>query len=121
MAHQVVGPGADEEILASRLRALSEPNRLQIVILLRASERCVCEIESALSLSQSLVSNHLRVLRQAGLVVARRDDGDARWIYYRLNREAVDDLHTRLSWLLDLSELDPNPISCTPEGRPVHA
>ena len=121
MVSRAVGSGPDDDVLAARLRALSEPNRLQIVTLLRASERCVCEIESALGLSQSLVSNHLRVLRQAGLVVARRDDGDARWIYYGLNRETVDKLRARLSWLLDRSELDPNPISCTPEGQPVRS
>jgi len=112
-------PLADAEGLAEQIRALAEPNRLQIVALLRESERCVCEIEAALGLSQSLVSNHLRVLRRAGLVQARRDDVDARWIYYRLEPEAADRLLARLSTILDLTGFDPRPAGCTPDGQPL--
>ena len=112
-------PFSDADGLAEQLRALAEPNRLQIVALLRESERCVCELESALGLSQSLVSNHLRVLRRTGLVQARRDDVDARWIYYRLERETVERLLARLSGLLDLTHFDPRPASCTPDGQQV--
>jgi ArsR family transcriptional regulator len=112
---------ADADGLAEQLRALAEPNRLQIIALLRDSERCVCEIEAALGLSQSLVSNHLRVLRRAGLVQARRDDVDARWIYYQLNQETVERLLMRLSGVLDLSRFDPRPVGCTPDGQPVRA
>jgi ArsR family transcriptional regulator len=112
---------ADADGLAEQLRALAEPNRLQIIALLRDSERCVCEIEAALGLSQSLVSNHLRVLRRAGLVQARRDDVDARWIYYQLSQETVERLLARLSNLLDLSHFDPRPVDCTPDGQPVRA
>lgn len=53
------------------LTALAEPNRLHIVELLRESPRSVNEIVSELRLSQPLVSKHLRVLSQAGLVKAR--------------------------------------------------
>jgi DNA-binding transcriptional ArsR family regulator len=49
-----------------------------------------------------LVSNHLAVLRQAGLVRARRDDEDGRWIFYRVNREAAAALRERLAALLDV-------------------
>ena len=114
-------PLPDAEDLAEQLRALAEPNRLRIIALLRDSERCVCEIEAASGLSQSLVSNHLRVLRRAGLVEARRDTVDARWIYYRLDKEAVDLLIARLADLLDLSSFDPRPVDCTPDGRPVRS
>lgn len=114
-------PVPDADGLADQLRALAEPNRLQIIALLRESERCVCEIEGALGLSQSLVSNHLRVLRRVGLVQARRDDVDARWIYYRLEKETVDGLLARLSGLLDLTRFDPRPVGCTPDGQPVRS
>ena len=114
-------PLPEADGLAEQLRALAEPNRLQIIALLRESERCVCELEAALGVSQSLVSNHLRVLRRAGLVQARRDDVDARWIYYRLEKETVERLLARLAGLLDLTNFDPRPVGCTPEGRPVHA
>jgi ArsR family transcriptional regulator len=112
-------PLPDAERFAEQLRALAEPNRLRIIALLRDSEHCVCEIESAMGLSQSLISNHLRVLRRAGLVRARRDPSDARWIYYRLEPDAVEHLLARLSRLLDLSHLDPRLVDCTPDGRPI--
>ena len=78
------------------LRLLGEESRLRIFSLLTTSELCVCEIEDATGLSQSLVSNHLAALRRAGLVESRRDDEDGRWIFYRANREAAAALRERL-------------------------
>ena len=104
--------------LAGRLRALGDENRLRIFALLTRAELCVCELEDALGLSQSLVSNHLRVLKRAGLVRARRDAVDARWIYYSANEEAVDGLRGSLLRLLDLSQLDRTRARCGPEDWP---
>jgi DNA-binding transcriptional ArsR family regulator len=88
--------------LALYLRLLGEENRLRIFSLLARSEMCVCEIEDATGLSQSLVSNHLAVLRNAGLVESRRDDEDGRWIFYRGDREAAEALRERLDVLLNV-------------------
>ena len=56
--------------MLSTLSALAEPNRFRIVELLRSGPRHVGEIESRLELQQPQVSKHLRVLRDAGLVVS---------------------------------------------------
>ena len=56
--------------MLSTLSALAEPNRLRIVELLRSGPRHVGEIERRLELQQPQVSKHLRVLRDAGLVVS---------------------------------------------------
>ncbi len=88
--------------LAEYLRLLGEDNRLRIFSLLAKTELCVCEIEDLLGLSQSLVSNHLAVLRRVGLVESRRDDEDGRWIFYRANLEVATVLRERLSALLDV-------------------
>ena len=82
------------------LKALADETRLRIFILLTRQELCVCEIEDMLNLSQSLVSNHLAVLRQAGLVKARRDAEDARWIFYRADPEAAAALRQKWETLL---------------------
>jgi ArsR family transcriptional regulator len=82
------------------LKALADETRLRIFILLTRQEMCVCEIEDMLNLSQSLVSNHLAVLRQAGLVKARRDAEDARWIFYRADPEAAAALRQKWASLL---------------------
>lgn len=55
--------------------------------MLSHGERCVCELQDALHAAQSRLSFHLKTLKDAGLVTDRRD---GRWIYYQLNREALD-------------------------------
>ncbi len=57
------------------LRALGEPNRLRLFLALRDKERCVRDLVASEGLPQPLVSHHLRVLADAGLVQARRSDG----------------------------------------------
>jgi len=68
--------------LDAAFHALSEPLRLQAIELLRAQELCVCDLCDRLAVSQSKLSFHLKVLRQAGLLRARQE---GRWVYYRLN------------------------------------
>lgn len=63
--------------------ALNDPIRRRIlVLLLEAEERCVCEMHGVLDASQPKVSRHLGVLREAGLVLARRDGV---WMHYRIH------------------------------------
>lgn len=57
------------------LRALAEPNRLRLFLALRDKERCVRDLVDTEGLPQPLVSHHLRVLADAGLVTARRSEG----------------------------------------------
>lgn len=71
----------------SWFHALSDPTRLEIVVLLSHGERCVCELQEALAAAQSRLSFHLGVLKDAGVVTDRRE---GRWVYYALNREALD-------------------------------
>ncbi|MGH7542071.1 MAG: ArsR/SmtB family transcription factor [Gemmatimonadota bacterium] len=70
-------------------QALSDETRLGILRLLRDGERCVCELTEALDVAQSLLSFHLKTLKEAGLVSDRRD---GRWVYYSLDSAALDDL-----------------------------
>lgn len=88
--------------LAPVLRALGDETRLRIFALLTKAELCVCEIEDILDLPQSLVSNHLAVLRRNGLVESRRDAEDGRWIFYRANAAAAAALRERLEALLEV-------------------
>jgi len=59
--------------LADYFKSLGDENRLRIVQFLRNGERCVCEIVPLVGTSQSNVSQHLRVLREAGIIDYRRD------------------------------------------------
>ena len=70
-------------MIVAVLSALAEPTRLGAMRLLAdGSEHCVCELMQKLGATQSRMSRHMQVLRQAGLVQDRRD---AQWVRYRLN------------------------------------
>lgn len=79
----------DLSAITRQFRALADENRLHIVDLLRGGEQCVCDLQSALAIGQSLLSFHLRTLKDAGLVTDRRE---GRWAYYMLNMEAFAQL-----------------------------
>lgn len=70
-------------------KALSDPFRLRIVLLLMERDLCVCELMRVLQIEQSRLSHQLRVLRDAGLIEDRRD---GRWIIYSLSAGVRDGL-----------------------------
>jgi ArsR family transcriptional regulator len=64
-------------------KALADPTRLRIMLLLRRRDLCVCELMFILGMEQSRVSHHMRVLRDAGIA---EDVREGRWIIYRVPR-----------------------------------
>jgi len=66
---------------AKFLRCLGEPTRLEILRLLAKGERCVGELTSVLNKEQSLISHHLRALKQCNVVKERQE---AQKVYYKL-------------------------------------
>jgi protein-tyrosine-phosphatase/DNA-binding transcriptional ArsR family regulator len=77
-------------------RALGDPLRLRIVELLAAEQLCVNHLSAELQAPQPLVSHHLKVLREAGLVAT---DRYRYWTYYRLRSDALLDLTAHLRGL----------------------
>ena len=104
------------EDLARQLKVLGDPTRLSIFDMLMEGVQCNCEIAERLGLSLSLISHHLRVLRQVGLVQSQRDLEDARWIYYSVNREALSQLAEETRHLLDARRIQPRLPSCGPRA-----
>ncbi len=82
-------------------QALGDENRLRIVEALRRGERCVCELQDDLGLGQSLLSHHLRTLREAGLVRARRE---GRWAHYSLAVGSLKRVETYVAQLCEDAE-----------------
>ena len=81
-------------------RALGDPIRLAILVILETGTRCVCDIQSSLSdVAPNLLSHHLRVLREAGLVQVERR---GRW---------MDGLPTRPHWTRTVEADDSEPES----------
>ena len=78
------------------LRVLAEPLRGQIVELLADEDLCVCHLTEELGVAQTLVSHHLRVLRDAGIVDTERH---RYWTYYRLRPDALRPIAEHLTAL----------------------
>lgn len=105
---------AVEAHLLTAFQALGDENRLRILRALEEGEHCVCELQSTLALGQSLLSHHLRVLREAGLV---RDRREGRWIYYALAPEALQHVEDAVAVLRAAAEAPASPRvggGCTP-------
>ena len=110
----------DQESLARMLKALSDPTRLGIFDMLMEGVQCNCEISERLGLSLSLVSHHLRTLRQVGLVQGERDSEDARWIYYSIDQQVLVQLGQAIDHLLDVNRIQPRVPSCGPKRCDTH-
>ena len=78
---------------AKLFKVLSDPVRLQIVDLISCREMCACEILEYLSITQSTLSHHMKVLKECGLVNSRKD---ATWMNYSLNSDFVNEFKTTL-------------------------
>lgn len=108
---------AAETSLASQdlraLQALAEPNRARIVELLGHGEHCVCDVGGTLGLSSALVSHHLRVLRESGLVRERRD---GRWVHYSLEAERLAGLRAAVVAILTPPEAASTVCACSDCG-----
>ena len=78
--------------LAPVFKALADPVRLQLFSLIGShagGEACVCDISPAVDVSQPTISHHLKVLRDAGLLVSERR---GTWVYYRVVTTALQPL-----------------------------
>ncbi len=108
----------DFQRLSDWLKVLAEPKRLLIFNLLMEGTQCNCQMSDLLQMAPNLISHHLSVLCQAGLVDSERDTQDARWIYYSVNRAALDEVIAAFGAFFDLARIQPRQI-CRPTSAPV--
>ena len=109
-------PVLDQDELARVLKALADPSRLSIFNMLMEGVQCNCEIAERLGFSLSLISHHLRVLHEAGLVQSERDAQDARWIYHSVDQNKLARLDRAMRRLLDVNRIQPRLPSCGPRA-----
>ncbi len=102
--------------LAAPLRLLAAPTRLRILECLMDGLQCNCNIKESLGLPMNLISHHLKLLKEAGLVRAERDPSDARWIYYEIDPEALASIREALFAALDPGRLHRRVDRCGPPG-----
>ncbi len=72
--------------ISTLLRAISQPARMEILLTIGSGEVCVCHLEAATGLRQAYISQQLMALREAGIVIHRRD---GRNIFYRLKDPGI--------------------------------
>jgi ArsR family transcriptional regulator len=101
---------ATAERLAQLCHALSDPTRLHILHLLRHGRRCVCDLTDTMDAAQSRLSFHLKTLRDAGLVVDRRE---GRWVYYEILPGALEEVTSALAALKPLDAADERGACCS--------
>lgn len=69
------------------MKAASDPTRVRILKILESGEICVCQIIAVIHLSQPTISNHLFLLKSAGLI---KDRKDKKWVFYSLDGKDAD-------------------------------
>ncbi len=118
MSETVPQDEAEMAEIAGLLKALGEPNRLRILAELMKGDTCNAELNEALGLAPNLLSHHLRVLSNTGLITSRRDRIDGRWIYYSVNRRAATRWRDRFAAFLDPAQIRER-VVCGPEGQVI--
>ena len=76
----------DDSIVVEQFKALGDPVRWAIVRELRTGARCACELSDIAEISAPLLSHHLKVLREAGLIAGTKR---GRWIDYTLDTDVL--------------------------------
>lgn len=84
-------------------KILSHPTRLAILDILRDGEQCVCHMEAMFGLRQAHISQHLMVLREAGLVIDRRDGWN---IFYQVIKPEIYSIVDAMNALAGANKID---------------
>ncbi len=82
-------PDAEYSALAATFQALADPTRAKIVCSLQSQELCTCDIAAIVRISESAVSQHLKVLRGLRLIKSRRE---GKIVYHSLDDSHIDTL-----------------------------
>ncbi|MDC7232016.1 MAG: metalloregulator ArsR/SmtB family transcription factor [Spirochaetales bacterium] len=99
--------------LVNQLKALGEGNRFRICMMLLEKPLCVCQLLSVLDIAGGTLSNHLKILKNAGLIDQRKD---GKWIeYYIAGDSAEDFIRKNADFLSDreLIDRDLDTIRCS--------
>ena len=92
-----------------QFKALSDENRLQILMLLQGGEKCACKLLEALAIGQPTLSHHMKILCDAHLVVGRRE---GKWTHYSLDEQGCAQVQIALAELLQPQETTTAEASC---------
>lgn len=90
--------------IIEKLKALGEPNRYRICMMLKNSELCVCQLLDVLGIAGGTLSRHLQVLKSAGIISTRRE---GKWLYYHIrDKENMDLLDMLIQKTEDKTQIE---------------
>lgn len=107
MVNSILFDTISVEVRAGLFQALADPHRLEILAILEREVRCNCHLQDLLDLAPNLLSYHLKVLRQAGLIVGERR---GRWKDYSIAPGAKDLLEAAVPTLDVATSPDPDGV-----------
>lgn len=102
--------------LAQWFKVIGEPRRLLLLELIIQGVQCNCELGDALQMAPNLISHHLGVLREAELVNVERDSIDARWVYYSVNPQKLEELQQLMAAYFNPERIQPRRLTCGPQA-----
>lgn len=108
--------------LSNSFKILGDPTRLKLFGILLEGVHCNCELVSLTGLPNNLISHHMHILCDAGLIVSTRKKDDARWIYYSVNMEKIGQIQKSMKSFLNInsiSEREPVCPECTQSNKKV--
>ena len=79
-------------------KALSDQNRVRVLLVLKGRDLCVCQLIELLGLAPSTVSKHMSILKNARLVEWRKE---GLWMHYRLPDKPAPEIKTAIAWICD--------------------
>lgn len=84
-------------------KALSDENRVRVLMSLRKRELCVCQVIELLALAPSTVSKHMSILKHAGLIKSRKA---GLWMYYSLPERPPAEIKKAIEWVCSSLQKD---------------
>ncbi len=82
--------------LTNITHALSDPNRVRLLVACLDGERCVCQLVELIDLSNASISKHLATLKNAGLLESRKD---GRWVHYKVPQAPIAIVNDALNFI----------------------
>lgn len=99
----------DMEMIVQIFKALCDENRLQILKLLRQSEKCGCVLLEDLKISQPTLSHHMKILCDSGMIESQKE---GKWTHYTISKAGVERAIELLMYLIEPVQTDMKDACC---------
>ena len=89
----------DEKRTAKVFKAFCDENRIRILDMLSTGEKCACRLLEEIDVTQPILSHHMKILCDSGIVVGRKE---GKWTHYSISQKGIDEAQKYLDTLNNL-------------------